>query len=47
MGYDFTSGLRINYESNSTPIGQGNSLPVANTPSRALTAFEFFALAEN
>jgi hypothetical protein len=32
IGYDFTSGLRINYESNSPPIGQGNSLPFANAP---------------
>jgi hypothetical protein len=38
IGYDFTSGLRINYESNLPPIGQGNSLPDAN---------EFLALAEN
>jgi hypothetical protein len=29
------------------PVGLGNSLLIANAPSKAHTAFEFFALAEN
>jgi hypothetical protein len=47
MDYDFTSGLRINYESNSSPKARAIVPKLPILQAGPVQLFELFALAEN